>query len=618
MIRKRKWIPLTTRELRAEGWIRSQLQIQATGLSGNLDKIWPDIRDSKWIGGERDGWERVPYWLDGFIPLAYLLDDNDMKERSKKYIDAILFGQAEDGWICPCELEERSRYDVWAAFLICKVLVVYHDCSEDERIEPAVYRALKQLFSHVCGNTLYGWGAARWFECLIPLFWLYERRPEAWMIEFAYILEGMGIDYEKLYNNLSFERPNKTRYWTYLNHCVNVAMAMKSRCEMSRLTNEKPDEFALFLYGKLMEKHGTAYWHFTGDECLAGKSPIRGSELCSVVEAMFSYEELLSISGNPFWGDALERLAYNALPAAISTDMWTHQYDQMANQVECTIIPDAAVHFNSNSGEAHIFGLEPNFGCCTANFNQGWPKFVLSTIMKADNDIAITAFAPVSARIPMKGNEVFVRVRTEYPFKDSLEVEIHTQKRAVFSVFIRIPGFVHRAKVIVGNDVVEVTAGTFYKIAKVWDREESIRVEFDFKVQLIERPDGMKSVARGPLLYALPIAEKWEQIEYERDDVVRKYPYCDYRVTPQSEWNYAFAGDEFCVKFDEISAYPFSTEKPPVRIETPMVQIPWKSENGVCQAYPDEVQPMGKTEIKCMQPYGCTKLRMTEMPYLSR
>lgn len=47
-------------------------------MSGNLDKVWPDIRDGKWIGRDKDGWERVPYWLDGFIPLAYLLEDEDM------------------------------------------------------------------------------------------------------------------------------------------------------------------------------------------------------------------------------------------------------------------------------------------------------------------------------------------------------------------------------------------------------------------------------------------------------------------------------------------------------------------------------------------------------------
>ena len=51
----------TAGELKPSGWLRDQLTCEAEGLAGNLDKVWPDIRDSMWIGGERDGWERVPY-----------------------------------------------------------------------------------------------------------------------------------------------------------------------------------------------------------------------------------------------------------------------------------------------------------------------------------------------------------------------------------------------------------------------------------------------------------------------------------------------------------------------------------------------------------------------------
>ena len=106
-----KYKLFNTTELKASGWLRKQLEVQANSLSGNLDKVWPDIRESRWIGGNWDGWERVPYWLDGFIPLAYLLDDEDKIARAKKYIDAIVAGQCEDGWLCPCTVEERAKYD---------------------------------------------------------------------------------------------------------------------------------------------------------------------------------------------------------------------------------------------------------------------------------------------------------------------------------------------------------------------------------------------------------------------------------------------------------------------------------------------------------------------------
>ncbi|MBR6727436.1 MAG: hypothetical protein IKM08_04530, partial [Clostridia bacterium] len=115
--------PFTTKEIKPRGWMRKQLEIQAKGLAGNLDKIWPDVADSSWIGGAHEAWERVPYWLDGFIPLAYLLEDEDMIARAKKYVDAIIARQRPDGWLCPCDDKKRTHYDTWALILISKVLV---------------------------------------------------------------------------------------------------------------------------------------------------------------------------------------------------------------------------------------------------------------------------------------------------------------------------------------------------------------------------------------------------------------------------------------------------------------------------------------------------------------
>ena len=136
---------LTSKELKPTGWIKRQLEIQAAGLCGNLDKIWPDVRDSAWIGGNREGWERVPYWLDGFIPMAYFLDDKDLITRAKKYIDAIISSQNDDGWICPCSNEERENYDVWAALLISKVLAMYADFEGDDRIVDVLTKCFKSL-----------------------------------------------------------------------------------------------------------------------------------------------------------------------------------------------------------------------------------------------------------------------------------------------------------------------------------------------------------------------------------------------------------------------------------------------------------------------------------------
>ena len=42
--------PLPVGAIRPAGWLATQLQLQAAGLTGQLADFWPDIKDSSWIG----------------------------------------------------------------------------------------------------------------------------------------------------------------------------------------------------------------------------------------------------------------------------------------------------------------------------------------------------------------------------------------------------------------------------------------------------------------------------------------------------------------------------------------------------------------------------------------
>jgi hypothetical protein len=126
-----------------------------------------------------------------------------------------------------------------------------------------------------------------------------------------------------------------------MGHVVNNAMMVKAHGLWARLSADPKDREAVYdIIAKLDRYHGTAVGIFTGDECLAGISPIQGTELCAVVEYMYSLEMLQAALGDPAFGDRLEKIAFNALPATFSPDMWAHQYDQQVNQVECSIRPD--------------------------------------------------------------------------------------------------------------------------------------------------------------------------------------------------------------------------------------------------------------------------------------
>lgn len=604
-MRNNRYDFFTTNELKANGWLKKQLEIQAAGLNGNLDKVWPDVKDSAWIGGYREGWERVPYWLDGFIPLAYLLEDEDMINRAKKYIDAIISFQKEDGWICPCNDSERTDYDTWAVLLIMKVLCLYSDCSNDKRIVGVVEKCLKQFEQHINRNTLRNWGAARWFEGLISIGWLYEKTKEEWLITLAKKLRVSGFDWHEIIRLNMLEKCDNV--WEYFSHVVNIAMMLKSEALWSKFDDIDAEELANLALEYLDREHGMAIGHFSGDENLSGNSPIQGAELCSIVEAMYSYEHLFAITGNIKWLDRLEALAYNSLPAAVSPDMWTHQYDQMINQVAC--FPMSKQPFRTNNNLAHTFGLEPHFGCCTANFGQGFPKLALSTFMKSKDGIASCVLSPSVVATEIDGIKVNCELITEYPFRGVLKYCVTTEGPVEFTLSVRVPTFAQSAVV----DGKEAKCGEFANIRRIWDGYTEVEVDFEFETEIIKRPENMVCVRRGPLFYSIPIEEKWEKVEYIAGGVERKFPYCDYYIYPESKWNYALVSDNFSVIENDFVA-PYNPKTPPVSIEAEVVEVEWGFNFGHCDRLPKSLKPIGEKKKINFIPYGCTNLRMTEIP----
>ena len=601
----------TPSELKPEGWMLDQLRLQREGLNGNLDLVWPDIRDSKWIGGDREGWERVPYWLDGFVPLAYLLDDEDLKARAKRYVDKILEFQEPDGWICPNGDKPRERYDTWAVILICKVLTVYYDCSGDERIPNVVYRVLKNYYELLSSEKikLDKWAKYRWFELFISLRWLRDTvGEEEWIYELGRIMIRQGMDY----GTVSELWKTPINRWTYDTHIVNIAMMLKSEAEVCSLLGEEYSDLAERFYSELRAYNGTPVEILTGDECLSGISPIQGTELCSVVELMYSFERLYLATGDTKWAQRLERVAYNALPATLSDDTWTHQYVQLSNQISCVPF-DGNPIFRTNGRDAHVFGLEPHFGCCTANFGQGWPKLALSAFMKNDSEVISSMLIPSSLKFEWKGTPINIRLETNYPFEKRLVYTVSAQNDTDMIFKIRIPSFAKNLKVN-GKAKRKLEYLTYSGFAQ---GVTVIAVEFEAEPKLEKRPHGLYNVSYGSLVFSANIKAKYETVEYESYGVERKFPYCDYRISPESEWNFAFASRDLKVKNKTVTGIPFSSKQPPVTVEADMCHIDWGYADGydnVCAKKPNSIKAQGNSFKMELYPYGCAKLRMTEMP----
>lgn len=611
--------------IRPTGWLRQQLQIQAEGLGGHLDETWPDVGpNSGWLGGTGESWERGPYFLDGLVPLAYLLDDSSLKAKAQKYIDWTLSNAASTGMIGP-----KTNDDWWPRMIMLKVLTQYQEATADRRVIPLMERYLAYQGRELSKRPLNSWGKYRWQDEVLSVVWLYNRTGNRDLLETARLLHDQGHEWRLQFESFQYKDkqtaamlnvkegvplPNRAME----THGVNNAMGLKSSAVWWLFSKDPRDRVGVrHQLTALDEYHGIPNGMFSADEHYAGRNPSQGIELCAVVEQMFSLEQALAILGDPLLGDRLEKIAFNALPGACTDDMWAHQYDQEPNQIQCSLRQRP---WSTNGPESNLYGLEPNFGCCTANMHQGWPKFT-SSLWMSDGEGGLVAgvYAPSEVRATVgRGSPVVIEENTMYPFRGEVELFIHCEKPVGFPLRLRIPLWAEGSSVRVnGQNVANPQAGSFAVVERHWHPGDKVEINFPLKPQVARGYNNSVTVERGPLIFSLAISGQWEKLR-------TRGMTADWAVNPRSPWNYALSVNEHTVesslKVVERGSGKglFTLEGTPVRIEAQGKKVRgWQEEDGVAASVPESPVPSNETfETLKLVPYAAAKLRITAFPQL--
>ncbi len=413
-------------------------------------------------------------------------------------------------------------------------------------------------------------------------------------------------------------------------------MGLKFGGERYRLTGDPRDRDAITrMLEQLDRYHGQATGIFTCDEHLAGRSPSQGTELCTVVEAMYSIEVLAGITGDARLGDRLEKLAFNALPATFRKDMTAHQYDQQCNQAICS---SSGPHvYVDNGPDANLYGLEPNFGCCTANFHQGWPKFVSHLWMKtSDGGLAVIAYAPCVVKTTIQGKPVELVVETAYPFRNKVTIKVKVAEPLTFPLHLRVPGWASKCQATLSgmalqmgdmfvqsdgrmsidwSDSGEGRGGGYLTLQASCRGTATIGLSFTTKPRLYRGFHDAVAIERGPLVFALPIEAEWRKVKDNPQ-------FADWEVYPKSPWNYALQVDrehpERSITFEDrpIGNGVFSTRGATVIARVKGRRVPsWGLERGAAAPPPSSpVASSEPVEELTLIPYGCTDMRITEFP----
>lgn len=655
--------PLPLGSIKPLGWINDQMGLMSNGLAGHQYEFYHIIKHSPWLGGYSEYSvlnEGLPYWLNGLVPLAYGLKDTRLILQVQDVSDYVINHQQPDGWLGPEAVGDR---DLWARFPLFLGLwqLVEADSRRAAKIIRAMYSFVVLMQSMLIENTGFDqfWGRVRYQDMLISLQWLYENYPEGneqMLLETMYLLLSRGLDWSSWWTNGTFifadldtaEPPitDQSPEFPFV-HGVNAAQGLKAGAAIYRFTaNESLLESNRIGVNWTFTYHGDPAGSLIGDEREAGINANRGSELCTAVEVMYSMSYLYQTLGDNYFADRCELAAFNALPVSITGDHWARQYLTLASEPYSEELETPTPFWNVGR-HGIVYGLEPNYPCCTVNMPQGLPKYLSAAFVRAgDHGIAHALLGPAQVATTTASNtSVTIACDTKYPFSSILDYDIAAS--AAFALYLRVPSWYVLANSSLSlNDngaeyPLEPDSHTGLTSLSLPAGNSKVRYILGANIRVLPRANSTVAIYHGSLLYALDVGQTATIVKpslYNVSYVNGNHPYNtsepvlppaahDFTFTNTRPWNIAI--DVSTLTFHTtnndtngtaLKTPIFEYGAPPTYITGKGCQISWPLYKGLPAPLPALAQGIshrnctGNMTDIVLRPYGSLKVHMAELP----
>ncbi|MCO8124616.1 glycoside hydrolase family 127 protein [Stieleria sp. TO1_6] len=628
-------IALPVGSVKPGGWLREMLQRQRSGLTGHLGEIsaWLQKKDNAWLskdGTGEYGWEELPYWLKGYIELAYLFDDPRMIAECQVWIEGTLASQRADGDFGPDQRFADGTRDYWANMVMLFCLQSYYEHSGDKRVLDLMTRYFDYQLSVPDDRMLTGyWQRMRGGDNLHSIYWLYNRTGDPKLLEVAEKIHRCTADW-----TLKNDLPN----W----HNVNIAECFREPAQFYQQSGDSADLQAAYAnFHEVRKRFGQVPGGmFGGDEnCREGfDDPRQATETCGFVEQMLSDAMLMQISGDPFWADHCENVAFNSYPAAVMPDFKSLRYLTAPNMV----VSDAENHAPGIENSGPFLMMNPfSSRCCQHNHSHGWPYFCKHLWMATpDNGLcaAMYSASEVNASVA-DGTSVRFVSETNYPFEDTITLKFNADQSVEFPLYLRVPAWCDQAELAI-NGTAESTprsGGKYIRIDRQWNDGDTVSLRLPMKVdvQRWKRNHNSASVNYGPLTFSLEIGHRYDRMDSTETAIgdsswqsgadTSKWP--SYEIHPTTPWNYGLVMDDsepsqsFRVEYLDwpTSNYPFTPQDVPIRIHATAKRIAsWTLDRyGLCSVLQDSpVRSDQPQEDVTLIPMGAARLRISAFPVI--
>jgi DUF1680 family protein len=255
-------------------------------------------------------------------------------------------------------------------------------------------------------------------------------------------------------------------------------------------------------------------------------SPCGYVETCSTLAWIQLNRELLSITGEAKYAEELELSAYNALLGAQAPngEDWCYYSFPNGRRVHTTY-----------------------WRCCKSSGAMALEELpAIAYGVCSDGGITVNLLGPSQATLTVAGvGTVRVEQRTQYPFDGDIEIRVAPERRARFTVRVRVPQWAKGADIRIngandGNSVAKpFTSGDYVSIEREWHGDDVISLQLPMEpcvhrqsnrnVQESRAPDDSPvsqevlrfdylAITRGPLMYAAGLIDGYKIDETLRVD----------------------------------------------------------------------------------------------------
>jgi hypothetical protein len=629
-------IALPVGSVTPRGWVREYLNRQRDGLTGHLGEIssWLQKEDSAWLskdGKGKYGWEELPYWLKGYIELAYIFQDPKMIAESHLWIEGALASQRPDGDFGPDQRFGDGSRDYWANMIMLFCLKSYYDHTSDPRVLELMTKYFKYQLTVPDEKMLtHYWQKMRGGDNLYSIHWLYNRTGDPELLKVAEKIHRCTANW-KMANDL----PN----W----HNVNIAQCFREPAQYYLQSHDPTDLQAAYAnHFEIRKRFGQVPGGmFGGDEnCRPGfDDPRQAVETCGLVEQMLSDAMMLQISGDPFWADHCEDVAFNMYPAAAMPDFKSLRYLTAPNMV----VSDRKNHAPGIENSGPFLLMNPfSSRCCQHNHSHGWPYFNKHLWMATpDNGVCAAMYSASEVRVKVgAGTMVKLTAETQYPFEDTIRFRFGAEEAVTFPLYLRVPAWCQAPQVSINGTpqkIATVAAGKFLRLEREWKNGDTVTLQLPMQiaVRTWAKNNNSVSVDYGPLTFSLKIGERYDRFDstqtaigdssWQKGADPSKWP--SYEIHQTTPWNYGLVLDakqperSFELKRGPwvIDDFPFTPTAVPVMLQAKARRIPeWTLDQyGLCAVLQDSpVYSAEPVETVTLIPMGAARLRISAFPVI--